>query len=47
MEDQEIIALFGSRSEQFLNSLSQPDRVMFMKRYWFAESVPEANVKNG
>ena len=31
----------GLLIEQFLNSLSQPDRVMFMKRYWFAKSVSD------
>lgn len=27
--------------EQFLDSLSKPDRVMFMKRYWFTEPISE------
>lgn len=27
--------------EQFLDSLDKPNRVMFMKRYWFAETMPD------
>ena len=27
--------------EQFLDSLDKPNRVMFMKRYWFAEPMPD------
>ena len=41
MADKQIINELSAQIDAFLSALSKEDRVMFVKRYWFSESLSE------
>ena len=41
MDDKQIINELSAQIDAFLSALSKEDRVMFVKRYWFSESLSE------
>lgn len=40
MEDQLDARLLGSAIDRFLDTLSQENRVLFLRRYWFGDDIP-------